>query len=91
MDRGDEILPFVRCFNGSPSTYLWEDEVGMSHDIAQGEPGDPLMPMLIRIGIAPSSKSSPRQDASGRENLRAPGRCVRDLQTTTGCGGFQDP
>ena len=44
----------VRCFNGSPSTYLWEGEVGMSHEIAQGEggeQGDPLMPMLFALGL----------------------------------------
>ena len=59
MDRGDEILPFVRCFNGSPSTYLWEDEMGMSHEIAQGEggeQGDPLMPMLFALGLHPSGR-----------------------------------
>ena len=26
MEDGDQILFFVRCFYGSPSTYLWEDE-----------------------------------------------------------------
>ena len=25
MENGDQILPFARCFYGSPSTYLWED------------------------------------------------------------------
>ena len=28
MESGDQILPFVRMFYGSPSTYLWEDERG---------------------------------------------------------------
>ena len=28
MEDGDQVLPFVRCFYGSPSTYLWEDELG---------------------------------------------------------------
>ena len=55
MDRGDEILPFVGCFHGSPSTYLWEDEMGMSHEIAQGEQGDLLMPMLFALGLHPLS------------------------------------
>ena len=27
MEDGDQILPFVRCFYGSPSTHLWEDEM----------------------------------------------------------------
>ena len=54
MDRGDEIPFFVRYFYGSPSTYLWEDEMGMSHEIAQGEggeQGDLLMPMLFALGL----------------------------------------
>ena len=33
MEDGDQVLPFVRCFYGSPSTYLWEDEVGNPQDI----------------------------------------------------------
>ena len=28
MENGDQVLPFVRCFYGRPSTYLWEDELG---------------------------------------------------------------
>ena len=50
MENGDQILPFVRCFYGSPSTYLWEDEMGVTQNIQQGEggeQGDPLMPMLL--------------------------------------------
>ena len=61
MDRGDEILPFVRCFYGSPSTYLWEDEMGMSHENAQGEggeQGDPLMPMLFALGLHPALRAA---------------------------------
>ena len=53
MEGGDQILPFVRCFYGSPSTYLWEDEMGVSQSIPQGEggeQGDPLMPMLFALG-----------------------------------------
>ena len=34
MEDGDQIFPFARCFCGSPSTYLWEDEF-VEH------PGDP--------------------------------------------------
>ena len=52
MEKGDQILPFVRCFYGSPSTHLWEDEVGNPQDIAQGEggeQGDPLMPLLFGL------------------------------------------
>ena len=53
MEGGDQILPFVRCFYGSPSTYLWEDEMGTTQYIPQeegGEQGDPLMPMLFALG-----------------------------------------
>ena len=51
MENGDRVLPFVRCFCGSPSTYMWEDEMGVSQDIPQGEGGEhPLMPMLFALG-----------------------------------------
>ena len=53
--RRDEILPFVRC------VYGWEDEVGMSHEIAQGEggePGDPLMPRLFALGLHPALRAA---------------------------------
>ena len=52
MEGGDQILPFVRMFYGTPSTYLWEDELGVTQHIAQGEggeQGDPLMPMLFAL------------------------------------------
>ena len=53
MENGDQILPFVRCFCGSPSTCLWEDEMGVTQNIQEGEggeQGDPLMPMLFALG-----------------------------------------
>ena len=31
----DQILPFVRCFYGTPSTYLWDDEMGVTQHIHQ--------------------------------------------------------
>ena len=52
MEGGDQILPFVRMFCSNPSTYLWEDELGITQHIAQGEGGengDPLMPMLFAL------------------------------------------
>ena len=51
---GDRLLPFVRHFYGSPSTYLWEDGSGQTHMILQGEggeKGDPLMPLLFSLGM----------------------------------------
>ena len=41
MENGDQILPCVRCFCGKPSTYLWEDELGETQHIPQGEGGRP--------------------------------------------------
>ena len=44
----------MRIFNGSPSTYLWEDERRTTRDIPQGEggeQGDPLMPLLFALGL----------------------------------------
>ena len=40
MEDGVQLLPFVRCFYGSPSTYLWEDEMGITQHISQGEGGE---------------------------------------------------
>ena len=53
MEGGGDALPFVMQFCGSPSTYLWEDEEGVNHEIPQGEggeQGDPLMPALFALG-----------------------------------------
>ena len=54
MEDGDQVLPFVRCFCGNPSTYLWGDELGEPQDIPQGEggeQGDPLVPLLFALGL----------------------------------------
>ena len=54
LEGGDQILPFVRMFYGSPSTCVWEDEMGNSQDIPQGEggeQGDPLMPLLFALEL----------------------------------------
>ena len=40
-------------FYGNPSSYLWDDHDGETHEIRQGEggeQGDPLMPMLYALG-----------------------------------------
>ena len=53
MEGGDQIFPFMRCFFGNPSTHLWEDEMGITQCISQGEggeQGDPLMPLLFALG-----------------------------------------
>ena len=53
MEDGAELLPFVSSFHGRPSTCLWEDELGVVHDIQQGEggeQGDASMPMLFSLG-----------------------------------------
>ena len=36
MEEGDRLLPFVRLFYSDPSTFLWDDEVGDTHEIRQG-------------------------------------------------------
>ena len=52
MEGGDKLLPFTRQFYSSPSTLLWEDELGITNHIQQGEggeQGDPLMPLLSAL------------------------------------------
>ena len=53
VERGGKVVPFVRMFYGSPSSYLWDDASGVTHTIPQGEggeQGDPLMPLLFSLG-----------------------------------------
>ena len=53
MEDGGELMPFVSAVHGSPSTYLWEDDLGAAHEIQQGEggeQGDALMPLLFSLG-----------------------------------------
>ena len=49
-----KLVPFMRLFYGSPSTFLWEDDEGTVHHVRQGEggeQGDPLMPLLFSLGL----------------------------------------
>ena len=49
MVDGDKMIPFIRQFYGSPSTFLLDDDFGEVHHVHQGgEQGDPLMPMLLQ-------------------------------------------
>ena len=64
MENGDQILPFVRCFYGRTSTHLWEDEVGDTQEIPQGEggeQGDPFMPLLFSLGQHPALEAVQRR------------------------------
>ena len=73
MLNGDKMLPFVRFFNGSPSTFLWEDEMGAVTFVPQGEGGEqgvPLMPLLFSLGqhrglSAVAETSGPREHLVG--------------------------
>ena len=70
MVEGDRILPFVRAFYGKPSTYIWEDDVGDVHQIAQGEggeQGDPLMPLLFCIGQHPALAAVAKELCEGEK------------------------
>ena len=52
MEDGDQILPFMRMFHGSPSTYLWEDELGnsQSHKGSEGSKATPSCHSAGEIG-----------------------------------------
>ena len=46
-------MPFVLQFYGHPSSYLWDDDEGVTHEIRQGEggeQGDAMMPLLYALG-----------------------------------------
>ena len=55
-----DAVPFVLQFQGQPSSYIWEDELG-DHNVVQGaggEQGDPLMPALFTHGQHDAMTSS---------------------------------
>ncbi|CAE7883168.1 unnamed protein product, partial [Symbiodinium sp. KB8] len=51
------LLPYVRQFYASDSTYVWQDPDSQSHEVRQsegGEQGDPFMPALYAITQHPA-------------------------------------
>ena len=53
-DNANSALPFVRQFYGQLSAYFWDDELGNTQVIPQGdggEQGDPLMPLLFCLSL----------------------------------------
>ena len=51
------LLPYVRQFYSSPSSYVWYDRHRTAHHVAQGEggeQGDPLMPCLFAAALHPA-------------------------------------
>ena len=49
---GNAVLLFVLQFYGSPSSYLWDDDEGETHEsrVNGGEQGDALMPFSYALG-----------------------------------------
>ena len=51
VEGGGQVLPFVKLFHDAPSQYWWEDEVGVVHEVDQGEgcgQGGAMMPRSSR-------------------------------------------
>ena len=68
---GDSVLPFVVQFYGNPSSCLWDDDDGETHEIRQGEgkeQGDPFA-HVVCSRAAPSSVVSAISPPSTRETL----------------------
>ena len=62
------VVPFVRQFYGTPSTYWWENDEGVTHHAHQGEggeQGDPLMPILFALGQHPALVAALRRFHAG--------------------------
>ena len=76
------MLPFVRLFYGAPSSFVWTDDEGVSHLVSQGEggeQGDPLMPALFALALAPALRSFQEELHPG-EHVRA---FLDDIYVTT--------
>ena len=62
------VVPFVRQFYGTPFTYWWENDEGVTHHVHQGEggeQGDPLMPILFAHGQHPALVAALRRLHAG--------------------------
>ena len=66
MEDGDQIFPFARCFYGSLSTYLWEDEMGNTKVRGTGRPPHAN---AVLIGRAPALEAIQRRLADGEKLL----------------------
>ena len=58
MENRDQVFPFARCFHGSPSTCLWEDEMENTQEIPQGKGGEQGN---VLIGRPPVSRGHPAE------------------------------
>ena len=71
--NANAMLPFVRFFYGSPSEFVWTDAANNPHSILQaegGEQGDPLMPALFALRVAPALRAM-QTDLLPSESVRA--------------------
>ena len=67
MVDGDQLIPSVRWFYGSPSVYLWEDDMGETHEILQGEGGEAV---ALQSGTAQGITDSQRTPHRRRISFR---------------------
>ena len=77
VEGGGSVLPFVRQFYGTPSTFWWDDDEGLTHDITQGEggeQGDALMPLPVLPRFAQGSVRRQRPAPSVRTPVGISGR-----------------
>ena len=63
-----DLVPHVRMWYGTRSTFVWTDESGESHLVEQaegGEQGDPLMPALFCLAVRPALQAAQGMLQSG--------------------------